>query len=277
LHPEFVDTQNLTASICTKCRASITKHTKPKYSVANGYDFGRLDLLGLPELNDVEKAVISPFRRYDKMFKLVSSVGLSSSTRQTALTGHIFHVQHDGIQEVVRALPNLRAVDSIQITFVGTSSEWRSVSSRLVRNKEFTVSAINIYKWLKALKELHHPLYEEIEIIENAEFTQSLINAPHRIIQNAQVFEDEEGLRLDRIFSASDVAAVRPNGNLEINDEQNILAGVSTSLLFHRTSDQSNRFASTEQYESTFLNAVRENIHPGNENNNNIQIQYEHT
>jgi hypothetical protein len=73
LHRELVDIYRYEAKVCKHCRTEISKGKLPEYSIANGYNFANATRLNLPELNDIEKALISPYRRYSKLYKVRAS------------------------------------------------------------------------------------------------------------------------------------------------------------------------------------------------------------
>jgi hypothetical protein len=137
---QFVDKHRKEASICKSCRDFISENKLPTYCIASGYDFGNLNSIDLPQLNYIEKSIISPYRRYDKIFKLVANKNFSNDSLQSALKGQIFHIEHDGPEKIAEVLPNIGGTDSIMITFVGTANQWAREFKRLRKSKEFVVS-----------------------------------------------------------------------------------------------------------------------------------------
>jgi len=104
-------------SLCAPCNASLVKNVLPRYSIANGYDFGNPEALGLPALSVAEQMLIGRCHPYKRILKLVGG--------QEALSGHTVCLEHDGSHVLAASLPRLSLGDQLVVAFVGTEEQWR--------------------------------------------------------------------------------------------------------------------------------------------------------
>jgi len=93
------------------------KNVLPRYSIANGYDFGNPEALGLPALSVAEQMLIAWCHPYKRILKLVGG--------QEALSGHTVCLEHDGSHVLAPSLPRLSLGDQLVVAFVGTEEQWR--------------------------------------------------------------------------------------------------------------------------------------------------------
>jgi len=112
LHPECVSEGKVW--ICQECLGPIKKGKLPKYSVANGWDFGDPSRIGhLQPLSFVEKHLIARSRLYSSIVK-ISPRGASRRT----LKGHVITFLQDGpeaVSSLLSTLPSLGSISQIQV------------------------------------------------------------------------------------------------------------------------------------------------------------------
>ena len=115
--------------LCSTCWTSIEQKRIPKYSVANGVDFGSASRLSLPPLNLAEEYLVSRSVLFVSLIKLNTSV---TGVPQTAKRGHVICFPHRGPSDLADhvspqlavVLPNVAAVYSnITVCFVGARQE----------------------------------------------------------------------------------------------------------------------------------------------------------
>lgn len=102
IHPELVKSSStsdiFSLKLCSSCVNSLRKNKIPKLSIADGYDYGRVERL--PEMQSltlVEKHLIALIRLYITEVKLVAPLGDSiSATGPSSLVGNIICFPHDG-------------------------------------------------------------------------------------------------------------------------------------------------------------------------------------
>ena len=100
LHPELVSERDNKAFVCLckTCDSDMfcaPNPKRPRYSIANGIDFGCYHRLGLETPNIHDIAIIARIRRYGKIVKIrPSSVGQRNYTRDQ-LTTHMTMFEHD--------------------------------------------------------------------------------------------------------------------------------------------------------------------------------------
>ena len=113
--------------ICTACNDSLKQKKLPKYCLATGYDFGRPQDIGLEDLTEAEKCVISLYKPCGKLLKLVAPAGVNytESSRSLALRGHIISVPSDGPQVAAQELPRRDAASLCTVAFIGELDQWR--------------------------------------------------------------------------------------------------------------------------------------------------------
>eukprot|EP00117_Sycon_ciliatum_P024416 scpid75408/ scgid20489/ len=94
--------------ICAACSATLKKGMVPKFSLASGYDFGRLDML--EPLSLLEKIVVSPYRTFATILKLKPSRGAAGRSSQSFLEGYAVMFRHDAVEATVAMFPRHRFV-----------------------------------------------------------------------------------------------------------------------------------------------------------------------
>ena len=78
LMPEYIKSESNGEQVfhgCKKCVQDVNDKSIPKYSLANGYDFGSASRIGLPVLSELEKSILSPVHLYGRLVKLVAPAG----------------------------------------------------------------------------------------------------------------------------------------------------------------------------------------------------------
>ena len=72
----------------------------PPFSLAAGWDFGNLELMGLPEPSELEKMVLSDVRVYGRVVKIVAdSNSQKADWQHKMLRGHFITFIHSGPAE----------------------------------------------------------------------------------------------------------------------------------------------------------------------------------
>ena len=163
-HGVINNVSDFTLELCTACSRSLSRHTLPKFALANRLYVGPVPE-ELKDLTMVEESMIARARAKSWIVKLQElEANNAAPTAQRGLKGHsiIYPQQPDHVASV---LPP--AVDEtlayICVIFVGSSaltSTWlREKAKPLVVRREKVRNAL---KWLKA----NNPLYKNIEISE---------------------------------------------------------------------------------------------------------------
>ena len=106
LHDNLVEDREGEASVklCKKCAdPSKDLHGNfepPPFSLAAGWDFGNLELMGLPEPSELEKMVLSDVRVYGRVVKIVAdSNSQKADWQHKMLRGHFITFIHSGPAE----------------------------------------------------------------------------------------------------------------------------------------------------------------------------------
>lgn len=106
----------------------------PPYSLASGMCFGNWRALGLTQPTLYEQCVLARTRLVGGgcYIKVVARDGTSGADAAPHVKGHIAVVLHDSVDRFVNTLPNLGAVDTVVVWFVGTKENY----DKLVRSNK---------------------------------------------------------------------------------------------------------------------------------------------
>ena len=158
--------------LCSFCVNSLRKKKIPKLSIADGYDYGRIERL--PEMQSltlVEKHLIALIRLYITEVKLVAPLGDSiSATGSSTLIGNIICFPHDGPKAAAARLlypatfPWMDDIlDVLTVTFIGTDKQYDHYMKHAFGCAELKVRGPVVISWLKMLKVIN-PLYAGVLI-----------------------------------------------------------------------------------------------------------------
>ena len=241
LHPKHVRATNggvVVADVCASCYNSLHRQQPhiPTYSIAAGYDFGRLNDDVLPELSVLEQAVIALNIRYKRVFKL--------SGGQVALQGHVIALPHDSAHVVAQQLPRTDVSQQFRVAFVGDASRWRDLTSDPNARQElfrrfqsvFFVRPDHIYKWLRVLQVIN-PLYHDLTFRHDADTCAALERIPNALLDDAlectsdlaRQVEAQTTARLDSEPAPVGAVFVAPPVRPDRSDAQ-ILAAVRSAI-----------------------------------------------
>ena len=165
LHPELAVPDPISRKpqidLCADCHQAVKKKEVPKFSVANGFDFGDVrrlkDVLSedkaLPPLSLVEKHLISRVRLYASIVKLSHN-----ERNRRILRGHVISFFQDGPEmaaKTLKTLPDLEAVNSIKVMFVGPTGQFEhSRKDSAIACHELRVRPQVVFSWLAFLKKV---------------------------------------------------------------------------------------------------------------------------
>ena len=230
--------------ICEQCNIALySKKKLPTYSIANGFDFGDAQRIGLPKLTLLEKAVLSRCHLYAQIIKLVPPRGYNKDTHHVALKGHVLVLDHDGPEQLSKSLINLDVRDFVSVSFVGTLAQWDVV--KLTWRKLSTlqdlllVNVDSIQKWLHAFHYLKNPQYADIDCYDlDASQIDYIVKLPQTIIDNADLIDDEIAGSVER-HSGSSSANILPDSDA-LDNGRNNLDFVRVTNRFNKVPDNTN-------------------------------------
>jgi hypothetical protein len=212
LHPEVVtegEGGSHFVSLCQECLSFTKEGEIPPYSVASGLDFGDITRLpndlSFPALTHVEQILVSPVRIYSSIIKLTPS-----SSSGSALKGHIISFRQDGPEKAaaaLTALPDLSALSSIQVAFVGSKKEWEFHRKGALKSPNLRVRPQVIHRFLRMKKEIDLQ-YAGLEIKDEKAITAEFGDTAERLMAEVVLILDDQSVRIDKILHA-DVAGVR--------------------------------------------------------------------
>lgn len=230
-------------------RLCVTCHSKleikggagvPLYSIAAGCDYGRPHMIGLHPLSVIEQTLLAAHRVFGQIVKLVAPFGMGPAVRQSAFTGHTIVFPHDGPSRLITHFPDVTDIhQSISVMFVGTRDQWSNTRANpTVMSKFrgiFEVRPAVLLQWLRALRSVGHPLYQNIDICDKddpawAEAT--LIG--EQCLNQAHVTDDQVTARLER-QSVADVAGVRQLQPEDIVADESTPPEVHDGTFFERS------------------------------------------
>ena len=189
LNPDLVPKDVLSGkdylSLCKQCATDPRANGKwyPPFSIAKGHDYGRLG--DVPKLNDISMNVIRPVRAYN--------IDLLVPSNHT--TAHAICFPSDGPVQFSKFLPDLPKDTNMHVTFLGPQETWRKSSQRY--RGLYTVNVPGIYKWIKLLKDLHHPAFKDIQIDESPEMVERLSDLCRIIEEEATCCNNEDVAAMD--------------------------------------------------------------------------------
>ena len=182
--------------LCKACEACIsaTEPTCPMRCIASGKHFG--ERAGLPQLTPLEERLIAPIRTCITVVKLVAMGGASNVG--WGIKGHTISFPHDGIAEVISALPNVRRLGETKVLFVGPRDVWesgqKSAPCRAKIERIFTVRWELLIQWLVVLKHIN-PLFTNVEILQDKP---PEVNSFHdSLLQQIEVIDDVDVHHMD--------------------------------------------------------------------------------
>lgn len=218
LHPELVEPieqGDFQVYLCPQCLRQLEARTMPKFSVANGHDYGRLDRLpDLEPLTLVESYLIAQVRLYVTEIKfLAPSNGCTTSTGYKCLKGHIITFPHDGPVAAAERLQHPDAFPWTQdvlhllaVKCVGNHKEFDHYLGRMFSCPELRIRSSVVFKWLKFLKKCN-PLYASIIIDESPDAHVRLEELQRNILTSVIRLGSEATINIEKQLG-SDVAGV---------------------------------------------------------------------
>jgi hypothetical protein len=253
--------ENPKTNVCINCYSDIKKNVIPKFSVANGHDYGDFTRIkDLEPLTIVEQHLISCNRLYGSILKIKDG-----HNRQ--LVGNLITFEHNGPEKSAEqfVLPNIIGIsDMIQIAFVGSREEYEVRRKDVIMTcGQIQVRSKNVYNWLRVLKKCN-PKYWNIKINESEQCINFMNKITDDLVNSIQVIDNESLIRVEKVVT-DDTSKVR---EMKDDFENNFLDSkeksfkieqipISNTMLFHDNIEMS----STKLIEKA-LNGVANTIFP---------------
>ncbi len=264
VHPECISMEdaNPKTNVCIHCYTDIKQNIIPKFSVANGHDYGDFTRVKeLEPLTIVEKHLISYNRLYGSILKLKDG-----QNRQ--LVGNLITFEHNGPERSAEQfiLPHILGIsDMIQIAFVGSREEYEVKRKDVILTcGQIQVRAKNVYNWLRVLKKCN-PKYWNIKIDESEQCINLMNKITKDLVDNIQIIDSESLIKVEKIVT-DDTSKVREikedycDNKLFTKDDINCTTeqmAISNTMLFHDNIE----INATKLIEKT-LNGVANTIYP---------------
>ena len=207
--------QDGNCTLCEKCDLNIRRKKLPYFSIANGIELGSKVAKTLPNLNVLEKLLISQSVIYNKVLKYNCSGKIGSSL----ITGHVISIPHAKSLDLINMLPRLCLKNIVQLIFISEPGSLYKLHQKFVLDNQINYN--NVFKWLKFLKE-NNPLYRDtiIRCDYNPLILQELIQSS--IFTNDQLSINLESCNLDNSKSINTLGTVN-NVLLHDQNTSNIL------------------------------------------------------
>ena len=207
IHPECLTERNgfYYTNLCTVCSFDIRNNQIPKFSIANGHDYGNISRLkDLLPLSVVEMHLISRNRMYASIIKLKEG-----SNRK--LLGNVIIFAQDGPEkcsEIFDFPDVMNSTTSLRVAFVGTKEQYEVNRKDVMMScGELIVRTQNVYNWLRMLKQCN-PKYWNITINENDACKLLVSKLTKELLDNIEIVDNESSLNVERVVT-SDTAEVR--------------------------------------------------------------------
>ena len=213
----FEACKSCAANLNNKIRPAGGEFIAPRFSLKDGFDYGRyaeLVQLGLPELSIPEIQLISPARVMAVIIKLVADGGAASESNIACLKGHCIVFPHTSIEalESAKVLPNFEALTSeFNFCFIGKREQWAKMraTGRLQQSQCFRIDTWRILAWLRALHWISDlPAFKRVEPVLDAKTMERLAELPEQLIDSVSVMESSVTIGIEHKKS-SDIAMVR--------------------------------------------------------------------
>ena len=254
IHPECVtkEKNTYTTHVCGCCYSDIRKNLIPKYSIANGHDYGDFRRIkNLQPLTIVEKHLISCNRMYGSILKLKDG-----ENRQ--LVGNIITFEQNGPDKCAEQfnLPDVVGITEVlQVAFLGTKEEFESRRKDVIMScGQLQVRSTNIYNWLRMLKRCN-PKYWNIEINESDQCIDLMNNITKNLVDKIQIIDNKTLLTIDKVMS-NDISKVR-----ELNIDENISYDDKTNENGLHKIPISNTMLFSESLQDNEENLIKKTLH----------------
>ena len=197
--------------------------------LANGYDFGDYQRIGLTPLNHLERTILSTVRLYSVIIKLQHSK--TSDDGRQAIKGHCVAFTHDapltagnifcsginfGDDTVIEEL-----LKTVKLCFLAEDGKIDQLLSKCMELPNGIICARGwvILQWLIVLKEVNKNFYGNVSVPTKAEMDCFLSKLKLALEKDAMKISDREALEYEKALG-DDVAKIRTNN-----------ATITTSLL----------------------------------------------
>ena len=217
LHGKFVDADS--ATLCRRCADSVANGKIPRYSLKEGFDYGNISQLNLPELLPGEAMLISRVRLFLHVVKIrskrdasdVKEGGDNTDVEQCALQGHAIAFAHNAPERAAEFVFPRRSLSSqLMIQFYGTKEQWQQKYRKMGKQQLLNFIKIRpdvVFRWLRALKALN-PLYADIVIDDTPQVRADLQQIETSVLESIQ-FVSDDALAIDAEACQDDVAHAR--------------------------------------------------------------------
>lgn len=231
VHPELVEQCEQTARhfvrVCYLCDGQLRKKKRPKYSIANGVDFGYSKRIGLEEPNLHEQLIISRTRLFFTAVKLSTNVsGVVNSDSGNVLKCHAILFSDDSHQKAAYMYnPSMFEEGGLlhhedmkwllRLFMMDPDGNPDKLFQRVFDSHVLIARSYVVAQWLLALKWLH-PRYSDL-VVDDIEKVRAAIARIKLTIRHEAVAVDDEDLNAFDSQAGSDVAGVQ---NIELSNEE---------------------------------------------------------
>ncbi len=230
LHPELVNQKEQIIYVCGTCNNDLIKNKKPKFSIANGVDFGNYDRIGLTKPNVHERCILALLRFFSHFVKITPNMGNQQTNyTQCRIQGHCILFPHDAPKEIGKDF--CKTVDKLKqhikhclyIHFVDPTGKPDQMIRSTLSATTILARSYVVYQWLKVLKSIN-PLYSNLDMpMAYPEFKQVVDECKEEMICNATCADDAEEINFE-LGIGSDVAQVRAKHNESVYENVDITA-----------------------------------------------------
>ena len=147
-------------TICTNCHSSIKKNNVPKYSLANGFDFGNrervLAFVGIHSISLAERMLIQEVILIRRTVKV--SVANPSGIEPVSLKVHVIATEiesKDILQEILFCQETINFVEFLEVHIIGKIRHWAiwkdPIQRRKFLNLQVDVNKVIKYRLMKMI------------------------------------------------------------------------------------------------------------------------------
>jgi hypothetical protein len=254
IHPECITHEKniYKTHLCGCCYSDIRKNIIPKFSIANGHDYGDFRRIkNLQPLTIVEKHLISCNRMYGSILKLKDG-----ENRQ--LIGNIITFEQNGPDKCAEQfnLPDVVGITEVlQVAFLGSKEEFESRRKDVIMScGQLQVRSTNIYSWLRMLKRCN-PKYWNIEINESNHCIDLMNNITKNLVDQIQIIDNKTLITIDRVIS-NDTSKVR-----ELNVDEHVACENNTDENGLYNIPISNTMLFSESLQVNEENLIKKTLH----------------
>ena len=221
LHEGAVSFNDWYVSICPTCHRKLTKEKEvPRFSLKN-VQFGSLSAVGLEDLTNIERTMVSTMRGFHTIVKIQSNKLALSDRTTNELKGHWIVFNSDIVEVLTEELFTARAWEKqVMVELLCPKGQKDRFVYLTKMSGILSGDAKKLFSFLKMKQILDPEHYGSLPLPEFSQFETEVNTLPELLIQNALISENS-AIAMAESRRGSDYANVRTsNSTRDIEERQ---------------------------------------------------------